>query len=130
MLLQGRSELQIVREVGDGIAAVKAAQLLKPDLILLDIGLPLLNGLEAAQQMRQLCPSSKIVFLSQDNSLDIMEKALEIGALGYVYKLYAMRELLYAIGAALRNEQFLSSAVKGYELPESCPLRGPSKTQF
>ena len=69
-LLRERPELQVICEVADGLEAVQKAGELKPDLILLDIGLPKLNGIEAARQIRQLSPSAKIIFLSQDNSLD------------------------------------------------------------
>src|SRR6267142_6896330 len=86
LLLYERPELQVISEVSDGVEAVQKAGELKPDLILLDIGLPKLNGIEAARQIRQLSPSSKIIFLSQDNSLDPDELALSTGAQGYVYK--------------------------------------------
>ncbi len=69
-LLQERPELQVICEVSDGLEAVQKADELKPDLILLDIGLPKLNGIEAARRIRQLSPSSKIINLSQDNSLE------------------------------------------------------------
>jgi DNA-binding NarL/FixJ family response regulator len=76
---------------------------LKPDLILLDIGLPKLNGIEAARRMRQLSPNSHIVFFSMETSLDVVQEALSTGALGYVYKLRAGSELLPAIDAAQQN---------------------------
>jgi DNA-binding NarL/FixJ family response regulator len=80
--VQELPELQIICEVSDGIEAVQKADELKPDVIVLDIGLPKLNGIEAAQRIRQLSPSSKIIFLSQDNSLDVVEVALSTGAQG------------------------------------------------
>ncbi len=76
----------------------------------MDIGLPKLNGIEAARQIRQLSPSSKIIFLSQNNDLDIVRAALGTGALGYVRKIDAGRELLPAVDAVLRGEQFISSS--------------------
>lgn len=114
-LLQGRRELQVICEVSDGVEAVQKAEELKPDLILLDVGLPGLNGIEAAQRIRQLSPNSVIVFLSLDHSLDVVEAALSTGALGYVHKPRARSELLPAIDAVLRGEQFISGIFRGIE---------------
>jgi len=118
LLFQMRPEWQVICEVSDGLEAVQKAAKLKPDLILLDIGLPKLNGIEAARQIRQLSPNSKIVFLSMDNSLDIVQEALGTGALGYVYKGYAQRDLLPAVEAVLRGEPFVSSGIKGHKLTD------------
>jgi CheY-like chemotaxis protein len=82
---------------------------------LLDIGLPKLNGIEAARQIRQLCPSSRIIFLSQDNSPDVIQEALRSGASDYVQKACAQSDLLPAIDAALRGIRFISSTLKGYK---------------
>src|SRR5260370_13223928 len=117
-LLQDRPELQVICEVSDGLEAVQKADELKPDLILLDIGLPKLNGIEAARRIRQLSPSSKIINLSQDNSLDVVQVALSTGAQGYVYKTDVQSDLLPAIEAVLRGKQFVSSSVKGYEFTD------------
>ena len=112
-LLQARPEWQIIAEASDGSEAVQKAEDLKPDLILLDIGLPKLNGIEAARRIRQRSPSSKIIFLSQNNNLDFVRAALGTGALGYVLKTDAGRELLPAVDAVLGGKQFFSSSVKG-----------------
>jgi DNA-binding NarL/FixJ family response regulator len=108
LLLGVRPEWQIICEASDGSEAVQKAEELQPDLILLDIGLPKLNGIEAARQIRQLSPSSKIIFLSQETSLDVVEEALNTGASGYVYKARAQSDLLPAIDAALRMLTFLA----------------------
>jgi DNA-binding NarL/FixJ family response regulator len=110
-MVQQRPELQVICEVSDGLEAVQKADELNPDLILLDISLPTLNGIEAAQRIRQLSPSSKIIILSQDNSLDPEELALSTGALGYVYKTDVRSDLLPAIEAVLRGKQFVSRSV-------------------
>ena len=110
IVLQARPEWQVISEASDGLEAVGKAQDIKTDIILLDIGLPKLNGIEAARQMRQVSPSSKIIFLSQNNNLDIVRAALGTGALGYVRKIDARRELLPAVDAVLRGEQFISSS--------------------
>jgi DNA-binding NarL/FixJ family response regulator len=79
---------------------------LKPDLILLDIGLPTLNGIEAARQIRKLVPESKIVFLSQESSADVVEEALATGAWGYVVKAKAESQLLAAVDAVILGQRF------------------------
>jgi DNA-binding response OmpR family regulator len=113
LLLQVQPELQIICELSDGAEAVQKAEELKPDLILLDIGLPKLNGIEAARQIRQLSPNSKIIFLSQDNSLDVVQEALNAGGLAYVHKPQAGIELLPAVRAVLRGERFVGGSLKG-----------------
>jgi PleD family two-component response regulator len=84
LVLQARPEWQIISEASDGLEAVQKAQDLKPEIILLDIGLPKLNGIEAARQIRQLSPSSKIIFLSQNRDPDVVRAALGMGAQGYI----------------------------------------------
>jgi DNA-binding NarL/FixJ family response regulator len=91
--------LQIVGEVADGLEVVRKAQELQPDLILLDIGLPVLNGIEAAHQIRRLAPESKILFLGHGSSADVVQEALSFGALGYVVKAHAGSDLLAAVDA-------------------------------
>jgi DNA-binding NarL/FixJ family response regulator len=117
-LLQARPQWQVVAEASDGPEAIQKAEELKPDLILLDIGLPKLNGIEAARQIRQLSPSSKIIFLSQYNDHDVVRAALAIGALGYVHKKDALSELLLAVDSVLRSELFVSSS-NGFKLTDT-----------
>jgi DNA-binding NarL/FixJ family response regulator len=112
LLLQSRPECQVIAEASDGSEAVQKAEELKPDLILLDVGLPNLSGIEVARQIRQRSPSSKIIFLSQNSDLDVVRAALGTGALGYVLKTDAGRELLPAMDAVLRGKQFVSSSLK------------------
>ena len=113
-----QADLQIVGEVADGAEAVQRAHELQPDLILLDIELPTLNGIEAARRMRDFAPQSKIVFVSQESSLDIVREAFRVGARGYVVKLDAGTELLIAVNAVLRGHRFLGSRFSGHEFPE------------
>jgi DNA-binding NarL/FixJ family response regulator len=77
-----RQHLRVVGEALDGLEAIQKAVEMKPELILLDIGLPTLNGLEAARQIRKLVPESKVIFLSQESSADVLQEALSIGAWG------------------------------------------------
>jgi len=113
--------------VSDGSEAVRKAADLKPDLIVLDIGLPKLNGIEAARQIRQLSPSSKIVFLSQNHDLDVVRTALSTGALGYVHKRDFRSDLLPAIEAVLQGRQFVSSSIKGYNLTHVLATEAPHR---
>jgi DNA-binding NarL/FixJ family response regulator len=125
LLFQERPEWQIISESSDGSEAVQQAGELKPDLILLDIGLPKLNGIEAARRIRQISPNSKIVFLSTDNSLDVVQIALATGAQGYVYKGSAQSDLLPAIDAALRGIQFVSSTLSVTMLTDATGEKAP-----
>jgi DNA-binding NarL/FixJ family response regulator len=119
LLLQARPEWQVLCEVSDGLEAVQKAEDLKPDLILLDIGIPRLNGIEAARRIRQVSPDSKIAFLSADNSSDVVHVALGTGAAGFIYKGRAQSELLPAIDAILRGGQFVSDTSKPTDLLSS-----------
>ena len=112
LLFQARPQWQIIAEVSDGPEAVQKAADLKPDLIVLDFGLPKLNGVEAARRIRHVSPTSTIVFLSQNNDPDIVQAALDTGALGYVLKMNALGELLPAVEAVLRGKEFVSSGLK------------------
>jgi len=100
--------LEVIGSVSDGSAAVQQAQQLKPDLILLDIGLPTLNGIQAAARIRETSPSSKILFVSENRSPDVVERALNTGASGYVVKSDAARDLLSAVIAVLEGRRFVS----------------------
>lgn len=102
-------ELQIISEASDGLEAVQKATALRPDVILLDIGLPKLNGIEAARRIRKVSPLSRILFTSQASSADVVQEALSLGARGYIVKSDAGIELLTAVNAVLRGETFVSS---------------------
>ena len=113
--IEQEPELHLMCEVSNGLDAVQKAKELKPDLILMDIGLPKLNGIAAARQIRTFSPKSKILFLSQDSSAAVVREALEIGT-GYVVKTDAGRELLPAMKGVMLEEHFLSSTAKGHRL--------------
>lgn len=102
---------RVIGEAADGLLAVQMAQQLQPDLVLLDIGLPTLNGIQVARQIRIDSPNSRIVFLSENRSRDIVEEAVQTGAGGYVLKSDAACELLPAIKAVLQGKQFVSSTL-------------------
>ena len=113
-----RAELQVIGEVSDGPEGVEKAKELKPDLILLDIRLPTLDGIEVARRIDELVPESKIVFLSMEYSIDVVQKALSLGALGYVEKLSSAAEIHAAVEAVCQGNPYVSL---------SClPRRAPS----
>jgi DNA-binding NarL/FixJ family response regulator len=109
--LAERPEVQVIGEAADGLEAVQKVDLLEPDLVLLDIGLPTLNGIEAARQMRKRVPESKIIFVSQESSSDMVQEALKLGAWGYVLKARAASDLLAAVDAFLEGKQFVSTGL-------------------
>lgn len=112
--LEKRPELQVIGEASDGLEAVQQAEALQPDLILLDVGLPSLSGIEAARRIRKLSPKSKILFVSQESSADVVQEALRIGALGYVIKTHAGIDLLAAVDAVHQGVPFVSSGLSGH----------------
>ena len=105
------TECEIVGEACDGLQAVNQAEKLQPDLVLLDLGLPTLNGIQAARRIRHLAPNSKILFVSQNSTLEIAQGALKAGAHGYLVK-SDTNELTSAISAVLAGEEFLSSRLR------------------
>jgi two-component system nitrate/nitrite response regulator NarL len=110
-ILEADSEIEVIYQASDGLDAVKKCQELKPDLVVLDVGLPNLNGLEAARQIRVVSPDSKILFLSMQRSPDVISEALKIGAAGYLLKENALLHLLPTVKAAMLGEEFLQFTV-------------------
>jgi DNA-binding NarL/FixJ family response regulator len=117
--LRQRPELQVICDVSDGLEAVQKAEELRPDLVVLDLGLPTLNGMEVARRIRKLSPASKILFLSQEDSADIVQEALCSGAQGYVVKADAGSELLPAVEAVRQGQRFISSRLSGLTLTDN-----------
>jgi DNA-binding NarL/FixJ family response regulator len=106
-------EIQIVGEGADGVEAIEKARELQPDLILLDIGLPKLDGIKAAVKIRECAPKARILFFTENSSPDIAEEAMRTGAGGYVVKAGAAQDLLPAIEAVLLGKRFVSSLLGG-----------------
>lgn len=107
-VLSRQSGLDVICETADGEEAVKKAQELQPAIILLDITLPGISGIQAARQMRVVSPSSRIIFLSQHDSIQTARDAMGVGAHGYVVKSDAGRDLLTAIAAVYEGRTFVS----------------------
>jgi len=106
-----------VGEASDGLEAFQKAQELQPDLIVLDIGLPNLNGIQAALRIREASPKSKILFVSENRSFDVVKEALRTGAFGYVVKSDAGSDLLLAFEAVLQGKRFVSASLASYDHP-------------
>jgi DNA-binding NarL/FixJ family response regulator len=110
-ILEEKTECVVIGEASDGFDAIEQAKVLQPDLILLDLSLPKLNGMEAARRIQKFCPHSKIIFLSQDHSPQVVQGALRLGAAGYLLKSDAI-ELPLAVDAILQGKIFVSRRLK------------------
>ena len=111
LTLQKGTQCIVIGEPVDGLQAVQQAEELQPDLILLDLSLPKLNGMEAFRRIRELSPRSKVVILSQDSSPEVMQGALRLGAVGYLLKSDAI-DLPLALDAILQGEVFVSRRLR------------------
>jgi len=126
--IKKHAQFQIIGEVSDGLEAVQQARQLQPDLIVLDIGLPTLNGIEAARQIRNVSPASKILFVSENRSDDIVEAALNAGGQGYVLKSDAAGELLSALRAVLEGKRFISASLAPLDPQTGARFHGDNVT--
>ena len=118
-MLREHSDLQIVGEASDGLEAVQKSGQLLPDLILLDIGLSKLNGIEAARQICEIVPTPAILFVSEIRCLEVAEEALRTCARGYVVKSDVARDLLTAVRAVIADKYFVSSSLGFHSLTKT-----------
>jgi DNA-binding NarL/FixJ family response regulator len=125
--LQKNPEWQVICEASDGLEAVQKAKEFQPDLIVLDIGLPKLNGIDAALSIRKAAPASKILFASENRSSEVVAAALRAGGRGYVVKSDGANELLVAVEAVLQGKRFVSSAFTGLDFTAT---EGQSSGEF
>jgi DNA-binding NarL/FixJ family response regulator len=117
--LQKDHGVEIVGEVSDGNQVIQEVERLQPDLILMDIGLASVNGIEAAKRVHECSPDTKILFVSENRSPEIAKKAMDTGANGYVVKTDARNELLPAIRVVLNGRRFISTSMAGHFLVET-----------
>jgi DNA-binding NarL/FixJ family response regulator len=110
-LLEDEPDMLVIGEAEDGRTAVKMACQLKPDVVLMDIAMPLLNGLEATRQIKRECPQVNVLILTMHENEEYIRQVLASGAMGYILKDAAARELLEAIHAVQRGEAVLSPAI-------------------
>jgi len=121
-LLSCDSSLSVISEIMDGEEAVKAALASRPDVILMDISLPSISGIQAAKRIRAVWPQARIIFLSQHDSLPIVRDALSMGAEGYVVKSDAGHDLLQAIREAREGRRYVSRTLRSAKLELSSKL--------
>lgn len=105
-------EYEVVGSVGDGHALLKTAADLRPDLVLVDVGMPLLNGLDAGRELKRLLPQVKLIFLTMNPDPDVASEALRIGASAYLLKSSQQEELLLAVRQALRGVSYVTPQVE------------------
>jgi DNA-binding NarL/FixJ family response regulator len=112
--LRQKPKWQIICEASDGLEAIEKGRELQPDLILLDIGLPILNDIEAAKQIRKVAPVARLLFLSENTHPEVMREALRVGGCGYVVKSDAGGDLVLALEAVIANKQFVGRRFQAY----------------
>src|SRR5580704_2731143 len=123
-LLESKSGWQVCAEAANGREAVEKARELKPDVAVLDIGMPLLNGVEATRQIRKLSPKTEILILTMHDSDLLVQEVLEAGALGYILKDDADRNLIAAVDALRQHKPYLSSRVSEAASNAASPSEG------
>ena len=105
------TEFDVVGTVSDGQALVRAAGELKPDVIVVDVAMPILNGLDAARQVREMLPAVKVIFLTMNPDIEIAAEAFRRGANGYLLKTCAAAEMVLAVRDVLRGKSYMSPAL-------------------
>jgi DNA-binding NarL/FixJ family response regulator len=109
-LLEGRSEWEVVGEASDGIEALEKVSTAQPDVVVLDVTMPRMNGIEACRLIKQKAPTPEVLFVTQHDSPQMMREALAVGARGYVVKSNLARDLLEAVEAVSQHRVFTALA--------------------
>lgn len=129
-IIAAQPDLEVVGQAGDGLAAVVMAQELKPDLVLMDVQMPALGGIEAARQIREQLPETTIVMLTVRDDDEKLLEALKAGAQGYLLKDIHSREMLAMLRGALRGEAALSPRMAGRVLAEFQRMNARAPSYF
>jgi len=129
-LLDGEADIQVVGEAEDGQQAVEKAQLLLPDVVLMDITMPVLNGLEATRQIKSLHPRIKVVVLTVHSTQEYVFQILQAGGSGYVLKQAAVSELIQAIRAVYQGDSYLSPSISRQVVDEYGRLAATMEDKF
>jgi DNA-binding NarL/FixJ family response regulator len=112
--VESETEFKVIAFAADGLDAVRKAKELRPDVILMDICLPAINGIEVTRQIRKVSPGSKILILSMHDEFEIIRAAFDAGASGYVLKWDSGRDLIPGIRTILLGQQFVSPSLTGW----------------
>jgi DNA-binding NarL/FixJ family response regulator len=126
-LLEGEPDLRIVGEAENGREAVAKVEKLKPDIVLMDIAMPMLNGIEATRQIRSVCPQSKIIILSMHSHDRYISELFGLGASGYLLKSSTGTDIINAIHAALRGSTYLSPSISDKVIEDYLSLKKKSQ---
>jgi two-component system NarL family response regulator len=124
-ILEGYDDIDVVATLSNGSAAVEAASNLRPDVIVLDLNMPVVNGLQATELILERCPTSRILILSMHDSPEYISTALRHGAMGYVLKDIATEDIKNAIDAVMRGEQYLCQGAAVSLAPDVVEEREP-----
>lgn len=111
MLLETQADFQVIAEAGDGLETVQLAERLKPDVLIVDMMMPALSGLEAARRTKRVSPSTKVIVLSMHDTESYVVESLQAGVAGYILKKSSSQELVYAIRQALQGNVYLSPSL-------------------
>jgi two-component system response regulator NreC len=134
LLIEQQENFEVVGEANDGEEAVKMAQELQPDIVVMDVSMPKLNGLKATKRMVQCCPGIKILTLTRHTDDGYLQQLIQAGSSGYVLKQSAPAELINAINAVTSGKSYLDPAltekVMGGYLRQATALRGASKVEL
>ena len=117
MSLESEQELRIIAVANNGLEGLEKAIELRPDLILMDLNMPIMNGLEATRRIREASPNSRVLFVTENCSLDLVSAAFQAGACGYILKSDSAVDLVPGIQAIFQNRQFVSSSLRGGNRP-------------